>query len=220
MLHEQSAVHRRGCSCCSNCLSTWHSLPFHAALSAFPWDTLCLSRVYSLPFLRAERGLLSACPKAESNPYQTGAICAFPYGSVCLSIGHSLPFTLTPQPPLALSAEPPTVSASPFANQAMGSMSDLPSTSGANVASTSAMPQRYSNTDFGPDINLWYQPSSDAVTRAGDVLGMPHLDGYTAKVGPFSFLFWFLCLYLCLCLRLCLCLCSCSCSCLCLCLYI
>ena len=76
------------------------------------------------------------------------------------------------------------MSASPFANQAMGSMSDLPSTSGPNGASTSGMPQRYSNTDFGPDINLWYQPSSDAVTRAGDVLGMPHLDGYTAKVGP------------------------------------
>lgn len=62
-------------------------------------------------------------------------------------------------------------------------MADLPSTSGADVASTSAMPQRYSNGDFGQDINLWYQPSSDAVTRAGDVLGMPHLDGYTAKVG-------------------------------------
>ncbi|KAL0030550.1 hypothetical protein WJX79_003880 [Trebouxia sp. C0005] len=77
--------------------------------------------------------------------------------------------------------EPPAVSASPFANQAMGSMSDLPSTSGANAASMSGMPQRYSNTDFGQDINLWYQPSSDAVTRAGDVLGMPHLDGYTAK---------------------------------------
>jgi len=45
------------------------------------------------------------------------------------------------------------------------------------------MPKGYSNSDFGQDINLWYQPSSDAVTRAGDVLGMPHLDGYTAKVG-------------------------------------
>lgn len=114
------------------------------------------------------------------------ALSAFPWGTVCLSVGYSLPFSPTPQPSLALSAEPPAVSASPFANQAMGSMSDLPSTSGANVASTSAMPQRYSNTDFGPDINLWYQPSSDAVTRAGDVLGMPHLDGYTAKVGSIS----------------------------------
>ena len=39
--------------------------------------------------------------------------------------------------------------------------------------------------DFGDAgaMNLWYQPSTDAVTRAGDVLGMPHLDGYTAKVG-------------------------------------
>ena len=153
-----------------------------------------------IPFLQGDfclsKGLLSAL---HSLP------------SLCLSTGYSLhfrralSFTSAPQPALALSAEPPTVSASPFANQAMGSMSDLPSTSGANIASTSAMPQRYSNTDFGPDINLWYQPSSDAVTRAGDVLGMPHLDGYTAKVGPFSFLFWFLCLYLCLCLRQCLC---------------
>ncbi len=139
---------------------------------AFPKGTLCHSMGHSLPFC----GLLSAFPK----------------GTLCLSMGYYLPFrralsafTPTPQPSLALSAEPPTVSASPFASQAMGSMSDLPSTSGANVASTSAMPQRYSNTDFGPDINLWYQPSSDAVTRAGDVLGMPHLDGYTAKVGPF-----------------------------------
>jgi len=118
-------------------------------------------------------------------PFHRG-LSAFPWGTVCLSVGYSLPFSPTPQPSLALSAEPPAVSASPFANQAMGSMSDLPSTSGANVASTSAMPQRYSNTDFGPDINLWYQPSSDAVTRAGDVLGMPHLDGYTAKVGSIS----------------------------------
>lgn len=79
--------------------------------------------------------------------------------------------------------EPPAVSASPFANQAMG-MADLPSPSGTGVgaASSSALPKGYSNSEpFGQDINLWYQPSSDAVTRAGDVLGMPHLDGYTAK---------------------------------------
>ena len=82
---------------------------------------------------------------------------------------------------LACFAEAPTVSASPFASQAMGSMADLPSTSGAAAASSLAMPKGYSNEDFGQDINLWYQPSSDAVTRAGDVLGMPHLDGYTAK---------------------------------------
>ena len=83
---------------------------------------------------------------------------------------------------LACFAEPPTVSASPFASQAMGSMADLPSSSGTAGASSLAMPNGYSNGDFGQDINLWYQPSSDAVTRAGDVLGMPHLDGYTAKV--------------------------------------
>ena len=83
---------------------------------------------------------------------------------------------------LALLAEPPSVAASPFASQAMGNMPELPSTSRAAAASSSALPQGYSNSDLGPDINLWYQPSSDAVTRAGDVLGMPHLDGYTAKV--------------------------------------
>ena len=75
------------------------------------------------------------------------------------------------------------MAASPFASQAMGSMADLPSTSRAAAgASSSAMPKGYSNSDLGQDINLWYQPSSDAVTRAGDVLGMSHLDGYTAKV--------------------------------------
>ncbi len=80
------------------------------------------------------------------------------------------------------SAEPMSVAASPFASQAMGNMPELPSTSRAAAASSTALPKGYSNSDLGPDINLWYQPSSDAVTRAGDVLGMPHLDGYTAKV--------------------------------------
>lgn len=84
---------------------------------------------------------------------------------------------------LCVCAEAPSVAASPFASQAMGSMADLPSTSRAAAeASSSALPKGYSNNDLGQDINLWYQPSSDAVTRAGDVLGMPHLDGYTAKV--------------------------------------
>ena len=52
------------------------------------------------------------------------------------------------------------------------------------VSSSSALPTGFS-MDFGDAgaMNLWYQPSTDAVTRAGDVLGMPHLDGYTAKVG-------------------------------------
>ncbi|KAL3136219.1 hypothetical protein ABBQ32_007233 [Trebouxia sp. C0010 RCD-2024] len=77
--------------------------------------------------------------------------------------------------------EPPSVVASPFATQAMSNMPELPSSSRAAAASSSALPKGYSNSDLGPDINLWYQPSSDAVTRAGDVLGMPHLDGYTAK---------------------------------------
>ena len=81
-----------------------------------------------------------------------------------------------------MSAEPPSVVASPFASQAMGSMADMPSTSRAVGQGSSAMLKGYSNNDLGQDINLWYQPSSDAVTRAGDVLGMPHLDGYTAKV--------------------------------------
>ena len=76
------------------------------------------------------------------------------------------------------------MAASPFASQAMGIMPDLPSTSRAGAASSSALPKGYSNNDIGQDINLWYQPSSDAVTRAGDVLGMPQLDGYTAKVRP------------------------------------
>ena len=84
---------------------------------------------------------------------------------------------------MCLCAEAPSVAASPFAGQAMGSMADLPSTSRAAAGgSSSAMPKGYSNSDLGQDINLWHQPSSDAVTRAGDVLGMPHLDGYTAKV--------------------------------------
>ena len=74
------------------------------------------------------------------------------------------------------------MAASPFASQAMGGMPELPSTSRAAAASSSALPKGYINSELGPDINLWYQPSSDAVTRAGDVLGMPHLDGYTAKV--------------------------------------
>ena len=82
-------------------------------------------------------------------------------------------------------AEPPTVNASPFASRAMGNMAELPSTSAAAPSSSAAMPKGYSNEGFGQDINLWYQPSSDAVTRAGDVLGMPHLDGYTAKVWGF-----------------------------------
>lgn len=77
--------------------------------------------------------------------------------------------------------EPPTVNASPFASQAMGNMAEIPSASAAAPSSSSGMPKGYSNEGFGQDINLWYQPSSDAVTRAGDVLGMPHLDGYTAK---------------------------------------
>ena len=35
-------------------------------------------------------------------------------------------------------------------------------------------------------LNLWWQPSSQGVTQAGEVLGMSGLDGYTAKVSTCS----------------------------------
>lgn len=78
-------------------------------------------------------------------------------------------------------------SSSPFAQQT----SQLSTARNSNPAahanglasSSSALPLGFS-ADLGDAsaMNLWYQPSTDAVTRAGDVLGMPHLDGYTAKV--------------------------------------
>ena len=76
---------------------------------------------------------------------------------------------------------------SPFAHQTSQqstSRNAQPAPQANGIASSSsALPTGFS-ADFGDAsaMNLWYQPSTDAVTRAGDVLGMPHLDGYTAKV--------------------------------------
>ena len=76
---------------------------------------------------------------------------------------------------------------SPFAHQTsqqstLRNAQPAPQANGI-ASSSSALPTGFS-ADFGDAsaMNLWYQPSTDAVTRAGDVLGMPHLDGYTAKV--------------------------------------
>ena len=130
-------------------------------------DPGCAVQLYCLVISRQ-----AVSPAALLATIAAGSLPNYPLLTCRLSCLH----------PTRMLAEPPTVSASPFASQAVGTMTDLPSTSGAAPANGLAMPSGYSNGDMGQ--YLWHQPSSDAVTRAGDILGMPHLDGYTAKVSP------------------------------------